>query len=245
MRTLLPDPAHDVDVHGFYAADWLNTGGLRVNFVASVDGAATADGLSRGLQTPGDNRVFAALRDLADVILAGAGTVRTEGYSAITVSDKRRRIRKAFGLRAMLPTAVVSRSLRLDPNAELFTAAGDARTIVLTCASGDPSLRARLERVADVIVCGDESVDLAAARAALAGRGLTRILCEGGPSLFADLARCGVVDELCLSVSPMLSGPGARRIVAGELWPGDPRTLALTGLLEQDSALFCRYRVNH
>ena len=246
MRSLLPTPADDIDVHAFYAAGWLNGGGLRVNFVASVDGAATEDGVSRGLQTPGDNQVFAALRDLADVIVAGAGTVRTEGYAAIRVSDKRRAIREEFGLRATLPTAVVSRSLRLDPEADLFTGApGDARTIVLTCTSGDPAARARLDRVADVVTCGEESVDLAAARAALADRGLTRILCEGGPTLFADLARSGVVDELCLSLSPILSGPGARRIVAGELWPGDPRALALTGLLEQGGALFCRYRLDH
>jgi riboflavin biosynthesis pyrimidine reductase len=245
MRALLPNPADDVDVHAHYATDWLTAGGLRVNFVASVDGAVTAEGLSAGLQTPGDNQVFAALRDLADVILAGAGTVRTEGYSAIRVSDKRRAIREEFGLAATLPTAVVSGSLRLDPDAELFTAApDDARTIVLTCASGDPSARSRLERVAEVVTCGEQSVDLAAGRAALAERGLTRILCEGGPSLFADLARAGVVDELCLSISPLLSGPGARRIVAGELWPRGPRPLTLTGLLEQDSALFCRYGVD-
>jgi riboflavin biosynthesis pyrimidine reductase len=243
MRALLPTPEDDVDVHAFYAADWLDVGGLRVNFVASVDGAATEDGASRGLQTAGDNRIFAALRDLADVVLAGAGTVRTEGYKPITVSDRRRAIRAKYGLPATLPTAVVSRSLRLNPADDLFAAApDDARTIVLTCAAGDPRVRAELEQVADVIVCGDRSVDLAAARATLADRGMTRILCEGGPLLFADLARAGVVDELCLSISPLLTGPGARRIVAGELWPDDPHRLTLAGLLEEDDALFCRYR---
>ncbi|MEP7180359.1 MAG: pyrimidine reductase family protein [Pseudonocardiales bacterium] len=243
MRALLPTSDGDIDVHAFYAADWLDVGGLRVNFVASVDGAATEDGASRGLQTPGDNRVFAALRDLSDVIVAGAGTVRTEGYQPITVSDRRRAIRAEYGLRQTLPTAVISRSLRLNPAADLFVAAPeDARTIVLSCAVGDPTVRAELEQVADVIVCGDESVDLVAARATLAGRGLSRILCEGGPTLFADLARAGVVDELCLSLSPLLTGPGARRIVAGELWPDDPRRLTLAGLLEEDDALFCRYR---
>ena len=244
MRALLPAPADDVDVHACYADGWLADGGVRVNFVASADGAATEDGLSRGLQTPGDNRVFAALRDLADVVLAGAGTVRAEGYAAITVGDRRRAIRKQHGLRPVLPTAVVSRSLRLDPAHELFTSAPpDARTIVLTCAAADPGLRAELERVADVVVCGDETVDLAASRAALRERGLTRVLCEGGPILFAQIAEADVVDELCLSITPVLTGPGARRVVAGEPWPGDPRRLALSGLLEEDGALFCRYRV--
>ena len=244
MRALLPTPDADVDVHACYAEDWVDPGGLRVNFVASVDGAATEDGASRGLQTPGDNRIFAALRDLADVVVAGAGTVRTEGYQAITVSERRRTIRAEYGLAATLPTAVISRSLRLNPAADLFVAApDDARTIVLTCAATDPAVRAELELVADVVVVGDESVDLGAARAALTDRGLTRILCEGGPMLFADLAHAGVVDELCLSISPLLTGPGARRIVAGELWP-DPQALTLTGLLEEDGALFCRYRLS-
>ncbi|MFN2517896.1 MAG: pyrimidine reductase family protein [Jatrophihabitantaceae bacterium] len=244
MRALVPKPADDVDVHACYASDWLDGGGLRANFVVSVDGAATEDGASRGLQTPGDNRIFAALRDLADVVLAGAGTVRAEGYAAIVLSDRRRAIRAEYGLPATLPTAVVSASLRLDPAADLFTAAPhDARTIVLTCAACDATQRARLEPVADVVVCGDQSVDLAAARAALMERGRTRILCEGGPMLFAGLARAGVVDELCLSISPQLSGPGARRMVVGELWPGASRPLTLTGLLEEDGALFCRYRI--
>jgi riboflavin biosynthesis pyrimidine reductase len=229
MRALLPEPIDDVDVHEFYARDWLDGGGIRMNFVASVDGAATEDGVSRGLQTPGDNRVFAALRDLADVVLAGAGTVRTEGYSAIRLSARRTAIRRGHGLAERLPTAVVSRSLRLDPRAALFTEAPpDARTIVLTCGAGDPAVR---------------DVDFAGAHAALIERGLTRILSEGGPTLFAEMARAGAVDELCLSVTPLLTGPGARRIVAGDLWPGDPVQLALTGLLEEDGALFCRYRV--
>ncbi|HZY75652.1 MAG TPA: pyrimidine reductase family protein [Jatrophihabitantaceae bacterium] len=244
MRALLPEPADDVDVHECYARDWLDGGGIRMNFVASVDGAATEDGVSRGLQTPGDNRVFAALRDLADVVLAGAGTVRTEGYHAIGLSARRTAIRRDRGLAERLPTAVVSRSLRLDPDSPLFTdAPPDARTIVLTCASGDRGVRAALERVADVVVCGDSDVDFPAARAALVERGLTRILSEGGPTLFAEMARAGVVDELCLSVTPLLTGPGARRIVAGQLWPGEPLRLALTGLLEEHGALFCRYRV--
>lgn len=248
MRALLPapDPADsDLDLHAWYAADWLDRGGLRMNFVASVDGAATEDGRSRGLQTPGDNAVFGVLRDLADVVLAGAGTVRTEGYAAISLSARRSGIRRDLGLAERLPTAVVSRSLRLDPDSPLFTDAPvGARTIVLTCAAGDPAVRAALEPIADVVVCGEQDVDLPAARQALEQRGLRRILSEGGPTLFAQLAHDRVVDELCLSVTPILTGPGARRIVAGELWPGEPIGLRLIGLLEEDGALFCRYRTS-
>jgi riboflavin biosynthesis pyrimidine reductase len=242
MRAVLPEPVEDVDVHAHYAADWLATGGLRVNFVSSVDGAAQAGGKSKGLQTSGDNIVFAALRDLADVVLAGAGTVTAEGYRAIRVSERRRAVRREYGLREVLPTAVLSRSLSLDPTTPLFTdTAPDARTIVLTCEAADTTRRAALEPVADVVTCGADVVEPARARQALEQRGLTRILSEGGPTAFAELAAAGVVDELCLSLSPRLIGPGPTRITAGTEWP-DPRELRLCGLLEDDGALFLRYR---
>jgi riboflavin biosynthesis pyrimidine reductase len=244
MRALLPTPLDEIDVHAFYSTDWLDAGGLRVNFVSSADGAAQAEGKSEGLQTAGDNRVFAALRDLADVVLAGAGTVTIEGYRAIVVSDERAAIRRELGLRERLPIAVVSRSLRLNPDSALFAdAPADARTIVLTCEAAPADRRAALERVADVVVCGGDMVDLALARAALEERGLTRILSEGGPIAFAHLAAARVADELCLSLTPLLVGPGPTRITAGEqVWDG-PRRLRLAGLLEEDGALFLRYAV--
>jgi riboflavin biosynthesis pyrimidine reductase len=243
MRALLPTPADEVDLHAFYAEDWLAGGGLRVNFVASVDGAAQAEGRSEGLQTRGDNRVFAALRDLADVVLAGAGTVTIEGYRAVKVSERRKAIRRDYGLRESLPTAVVSRSLRFDPESALFTdAAPDARTIVLTCETAPVERRIALARVADVLICGGSAVDPVLARRALEERGLTRILSEGGPIAFGSLAVAGVVDELCLSITPMLVGPGPTRIVDGTApWPA-ARELTLAGLLEEDGALFARYR---
>ncbi len=246
MRALLPAPVDDVDVHAFYAADWVASGGLRVNFVVSVDGAAQAEGKSAGLQTAGDNVVFGALRDLADVVLAGAGTVTIEGYRAVVVSDERAAIRRDLGLRDVLPTAVISRSLRLNPDSALFAdAAPDSRTIVLTCEAAPAERRAALGKVADVAVCGGAAVDLPMARAALEERGLTRILSEGGPTAFASLAAGGVVDELCLSLTPLLVGPGPTRITAGpDVWER-PLGLRLAGLLEDDGALFLRYRTRH
>ncbi len=242
MRALLPSPVDDVDLHAFYGADWL-AGGLRVNFVASVDGAAQAGGTSAGLQTPGDNRVFAALRDLADVVLAGAGTAVLEGYRPITVSPRRAAIRREHGLRDVLPTAVISRTLRLDPVAPLFAGTDPVRTIVLTCAAAPADQRAALASTVDLVVCGDDAVEPVLVRRALEERGLTRILSEGGPTAFADLAREGVVDELCLSLSPLLVGPGPTRITDGAIWSAHVG-LALAGLLEEDGALFLRYAVD-
>jgi riboflavin biosynthesis pyrimidine reductase len=244
MRALLPMLDDDVDLHAFYAVDWVDRGGLRVDFVASVDGATHAAGRSAGLQTPGDNRVFAVLRDLADVVLVGAGTVAAEGYRPIEVSERRAGVRRQFGLRPVLPTAVVSRGLRLDPAGSLFTgASAGARTIVLTCAAAPIEAREAFARVADVVICGEGTVEAAPARAALEERGLHRILCEGGPTLFADLVRGGVVDELCLSVTPFLVGPGPGRIVAGEPFGAQSSGLTLRGVLEEDGALFLRYRM--
>lgn len=245
MRSLLPHPSDDIDLHRSYADDWLDDGGLRVNFVSSVDGGVSAGGKSRGLQTPGDNKVFAALRDLADVVLVGSGTATAEGYGAVTFSERRRAVRREYGLAETMPVAVLSRSLRLDPASGLFTdAQPGARTIVLTSRSADADRRRALEQVADVVDCGDDSVDAATARAALEARGLTRILCEGGPSIFADFAAAGVVDELCLTLSPLLVGPGPGRIVGGSEW-GDVLRLRLSSLLAEDDALFCRYSAVH
>ncbi len=242
MRALLPRPVDDVDIHAYYAAGWLDRGGLRANFVSAADGAVHAGGVSRGLQTPGDNAVFAALRDLADVVHVGSGTAVAEGYGPIAPTTQRQAIRRSFGLRETLPVAVQSRSLRLDPDNDLFTEAlPDARTIILTCTAADPEQRRLLKPVADIVDCGDETVDAVLVRQALEERGLTRILSEGGPSVFADLARDGVVDELCLSITPILGGPGPGRISAGKEWPL-PLPLTLVGLLEEDGSLFCRYR---
>src|SRR4051794_27706325 len=105
MQQLLPSASGaevelaEVDLHEHYAgAGWLDSGGVRVNFIASADGAASFAGLSRGLQTPGDNRVFAALRDLADVILVGAATATAEGYRPSAPGANRRAIRSGYGL---------------------------------------------------------------------------------------------------------------------------------------------------
>ncbi|MGI8679542.1 MAG: dihydrofolate reductase family protein [Jatrophihabitans sp.] len=243
MRALIPALDDNVDVHGHYASGWLDRGGIRANFVCSVDGAVHSAGVSRGLQTRGDNTVFGVLRDLADVVLVGAGTAVAEVYAPARFSERRRGIRRELGLRASMPVAVLSRTLRLDPNSPLFAdATSEDRTIVLTCAAADHVARRALQRVADVVECGDEMVDSVLLRRALEERGLTRILSEGGPTVFGGLVRDGVVNELCLSVTPLLVGAGPGRIVNGRDWPA-PEALSLAGMLEDDSALFLRYAI--
>jgi len=215
--------------------------------VASADGAASLRGRSKGLSGDADRRVFALLRSLADVILVGAQTARTEGYRPVSRAEIPAGPRA--GRPATPPIAVVSRRLDLDPRAPLFTAAPpDARTIVITTTLAPEPRRADMARHADVIVAGAETVDFRAAVDTLAARGHRRLLAEGGPHLLGELARAGLLDELCLTISPLLAGPGTSRIVArlgledGGQADG-PLVLDLGHVLEDDGFLLCRYTV--
>jgi len=211
---------------------------LRANMVTSADGAGFLDGRSGGLSSPADRRLFAMLRALCDVVLVGAGTARTEKYKPARRREELAVLRT--GRTATPPIALVSRSLDLDLGAPLFAQAPpDARTIVITCHASPADRRDSVAQVADLIVAGDAAVDLADAMTALDYRGLGRVLCEGGPHLLADLASAGLLNELCLTVSPLLAGPGPSRVIAGAPFPA--RRMALVHVLRDDGFLFCRY----
>ena len=209
---------------------------VRANFVATVDGAATGpDDRSGSISGPADRRVLALLRALADVILVGAGTARAERYAPADIRPAFAPLRARLGLPPTPPIAVVSDSLGVP---EKLLA--DPRTVVLTSRSSDAETRAWLAERVDVALAGTRSVEAAQVIDALTDRGYQRILCEGGPSLFGFLAAAGQVDELCLTVAPLLLGGSAPRIVDGpELAP--PARSRLAGLLEDDGFLFYRW----
>jgi riboflavin biosynthesis pyrimidine reductase len=237
MRQLFPSAADSPDLPGLYAypaGPW-----LRANMVSSADGAATLGGATKALSSEADRHVFALLRTLSDVILVGAATVREEHYNPVRPRELWRHLR--VGRSATPPIAVVSGRLDLDPQSPLITAApADARTIVITTAQAPPDRRAELAVRADVIVAGEQAVDLVAAVSALADRGHQRVLAEGGPHLLAQLAEAGLMDELCLTIGPLMAGPGASRIVAGAP-AAKPQELTLAHVLEDDGFLLCRY----
>ncbi|MDG4766966.1 pyrimidine reductase family protein [Solwaraspora sp. WMMD406] len=207
---------------------------LRVNFVTSADGAVTVAGRSTGLSSPADKRVFAILRMLCDALLVGAGTLRQERYRPLRLDPRRRSWRRRHGLPEQPTLVVVSGSLDLDPTHPAL-ADSPVRPIVLTTRTASADRRRRLAPVADVIAEGDPSVDLTAGLDLLRARGHRHLLCEGGPMLFGALTAADLVDELCLSVSPLLAGAGAGRITAGPLSP--VRQLDLRQVLVADDGL--------
>jgi len=212
---------------------------LRANFIASADGAASAGGLSGGLNSPSDKRVFDLLRVGCDAVMVGAGTLRAEGYGPMVMTARQREAREAAG-RADHPVLVaVSGRLDLDPDHPMFTDA-PVRPYVLTHAGAPAGARRALERVATVLVAGSDGIDIRAGRDALADAGLRHVLCEGGPHLLGTVAGAGLLDELCLTVAPMLAGPGPGRIVAGT--PFDLIRYRLAQVLRSErDELFLRY----
>jgi riboflavin biosynthesis pyrimidine reductase len=247
MRELWPSPADDVDPVAAFAADdrpvpadrpWVLT-----NMIASVDGAATdSGGRSGGLGGPADRAVFMAIRGVADLVLAGVGTVLAEDYGPARLSPAVREQRVARGQDPVPRIAVVTASLRIEPGRRLFREApADARPLILTAARADPDRRRALAEVAEVVEVGDDQVDWATALGVLRSAWEVRVLlCEGGPSTNARLVADDVLDEVCLTVAPWLIGDAASRIAQG---PAEGRfdRMRLVRVLEADGYLFLRH----
>lgn len=242
MRQLLPTLG-DVDpVTTYLAADrpapadrpW-----VAVGMIASVDGATTVEGRSGPLGAPADEAMFRAVRGIADVVLVGAGTIRAEGYGAPRLSPHVRAAREAAGRAGDPPRlAVVSASLSLDLSSRPFTDEGP-RPLVLTTTDADPDRRARVAEVAEVHAVGAGRVDVGGALARLHALGAGVVVSEGGPRLNGALVDADVVDEWCVSISPVVAGGDSARLVEGA---GPARSeLVLGSLLEGDGLLFGRW----
>ncbi|PPF44511.1 hypothetical protein C5B85_10240 [Pseudoclavibacter sp. AY1F1] len=219
-------------------------GAFRLNFVASVDGAAMGgDGRSGSLGTAADHRVFELLRRLADLVLVGAGTLRDEGYVGLRVSEASVAWREARGRPAHPTLGIVSSRLALDPKHEMFADA-PVPPIVVTPVS-DPDRLAPFREVATVLTVPEHperpgTLDVTELRAMLHDLGHSEVLCEGGPSLFGEINAQGAFDELCLTLSPALVGGFGGRITHSETLAQHP--LALSGVLECDDTLLLHYR---
>ncbi|ALV32725.1 pyrimidine reductase family protein [Streptomyces sp. CdTB01] len=215
---------------------------LRANMVSTLDGAAQHDGKSQPISNATDMRIFGTLRALADVVVVGAETVRQEGYRPARARAEFAAARTAAGQAPAPAIAVVTASLDLDFSLPLF-ASPLVPTLVLTGAAAAPERVAEAEKAgARVVIAGDGmGVDPDRAVRALAELGHTRLLTEGGPRLLGQLVAAGVLDELCVTVSPMLTAGDAQRIAGGPSVPV-PQRFALVSLLEEEGFLYGRYR---
>ncbi|MFI9719969.1 pyrimidine reductase family protein [Streptomyces sp. NPDC052396] len=257
MRRLFPSPASAAaadledrewgldelaDAYAYPGTTAEGRGWLRANMVSSLDGAAHHEGRSQPLSCPADMRIFGTLRGLADAVVVGAETVRQEGYRPARAREAFAAARAARGQGPAPVIAVVSAGLDLDFGLPLFTSPL-VPTLVLTgaAAPGDRVAEARASG-AEVIVCGEgRMVDVRRIPAVLAGRGLTRLLTEGGPRLLGQFAGAGVLDEMCLSLAPMIAAGEAPRVAGGPPLLV-PERFALHSVLEEEGFLFTAYR---
>jgi len=223
---------------------------LRAIFAVSLDGGVEVDGRSGRLGGPDDAEVLAAARSAADAVLVGAGTLRKERYGPAWLRAERRHRRLARGQAALPRIAVVSGSADLDPRSAVFCERRADQPeppppLVVVGADADRARRDALAEVAELVEVpaagAGSGVDPVEVVGLLRRRGLGRILCEGGPSLFAGLLAAGLVDELCLTHSPLLVGSGRRTLGEGGPPLGPPVAWRRTHLIELDGPLAARY----
>jgi riboflavin biosynthesis pyrimidine reductase len=210
------------------------------HMVAGLDGTAAVGGRVGSLSTAPDQALFRRMRQIADIVLVGAETVRREGYGPVRLDKAAQAARRELGQSSNPPLAVVSRSLTFDWGAKVFAeTSDDGRTHVITCATADPDRLAEAGKVAEVIVAGDDRVEPAAAMQALAKRGRRVVLCEGGPNWLGELVAADRLDELCLSIAPLMGGDPLPVSVTP---PGAGLAeFELKGVMGEDDTLFLRY----
>lgn len=205
---------------------------VTLGMISSFDGSATLGEGSTGLGGPPDRAVFRALRAMSDLIVVGATTMRSEGYRAVSLPVELQSWREKQGMTLLPRVAVVSRSLDLDMSESLLA----SRPVILTCRGAPDDRVDALASVAEVVVAGDAEVDVGAAMTELAARGAERVVLEGGPTLNGHMA--GLIDEVCMTIAPVLVGGDGPRIVTGG---EETRRATLARIIHSEDFLLLRY----
>lgn len=211
----IASPLSDLDLAELYGYPEATPAGvvIRANMVGSIDAVATLDGRSGGLGGDGDKQLFMVLRALADVVLVGARTAFAEGYGPVKPHEALIEHRLELGQAPTPKLVLLSSSLDIPAGDPLLT---DPGTIVATCSGAPDDARARLTAEGATLVdCGDDKVDPAAVGHYLAASGAWRVLCEGGPSLLGSLVAADLLDELCVTVSPLLTAGDGKHMTVG------------------------------
>ncbi|MFZ1177107.1 MAG: pyrimidine reductase family protein [Mycobacterium sp.] len=212
--------------------------GVRANMIFSADGAAAFGGRAGPLSYPTDQQLLKMLRGFADVVLVGAGTARAENYGPVQLTEAQRAERHREGRSTPPPIAVISRTGQLP--ARLFSNP-DQPPILVTCAQGARRHDLSNDQRRQLLVAGEDSVDVARAVALLRAHDMHRILCEGGPTVLAELVEADAVTEICVTLAPKLaaSQPVGHRLHPSRL-PA-PVTMRLEHALVCDDYLFLKY----
>ena len=207
------------------------------DMVATVDGRAAIQGRSVALGHPADRALLRELRTAADAILVGSGTLAAERYANLL--DAEQRARRVADGRSPHPLVVtLSRRLTLPRDVPLFDELGVP--IVVFTYAGEEVVAPVLDADLDVVRVPDEAPLLASALAALGGRGVRSVLCEGGPTLLAHLVADGALDDLLLTVSPLLAAGVAPMILEGAPLV-EPARLMLRDVHRADDHVFLHY----
>jgi riboflavin biosynthesis pyrimidine reductase len=213
-----------------------------VNFVVSVDGRVAIDGRSGGLSDAGDRVIFHALRERADAILAGTGTLAKENYGRLIPSADARARRVAAGRPAEPLACVITRSGAVPLSIPLFA---EPEAVVVVFSPTPPALDGIRAQVRHVPISAEDPSFLQNAFATLRSDfGVGLLLCEGGPRLVSSLLHEGLVDELFLTLAPKLAGgDSGPTLTVGEPLP-QPDPMRLTWLLHQGESLYLRYAID-
>lgn len=226
------------------AYPWPRDEWLRTMMVMTLDGATVGpDGLSGSISGPADKRVFMEARRLSDAVLVGAGTIRAERYRPMPAKPEWQQARAAAGLAPAPRVVVVSGRLDLPWEEPLFRDSA-VPVIVATTESVDSPARAEVPAQVELVEFGHDRVDIAELVGWLRELGLRRIVCEGGEALLDAVVRADLVDEMDLTISPVLAGGGylpdpvrdARAAIGGDY----PR-FSLANQFEEDGFVFCRF----
>lgn len=205
---------------------------LRGGFVLALDGGIAVDGTSKPLGGPADLAVFRTLRTVADAVLVGAGTARSEDYGRIRHRPAAAAWRAAHGRSAQTPLVVVSRTGRLERGASLLT--GEEPVLLAVPEDADVPDRPHIE-VLRVQAGPTALLD------ALHARGLHRLLCEGGPQLLTSFVQARLVDDLCATTAPALLGAGPQLLT--EPLAAPTRLILASLLYDEPGFLLARWTV--
>ncbi len=245
FRQLIPQPG-SVEV-----ADLLSTldladraGEVRphtlANFISSADGRAAFNGRSGALGDKADRELFHGLREQADAVLVGTGTLRAERYGRL-VSDPERRRRRVEAGRSPEPLAcVVTRSGKVPLEIPLFSEP-DARIVLFSPV--DIDLSTCTGQVQLVRIDRGELTMTTVLRRLRTSFGIRLLLCEGGPTVFGSLLHERLVDELFLTLAPKLTGGGESPTISTGPELMELAPLDLVWALELTGALYLRYAI--